>query len=222
MLSSVVYRSDGAARCVFVSQDPARQMRELCEKARMANDVHEFLNAASDENKEIFGALEKVWGVNEGNVFEWLRRCYFRTESSQSIDEAISMHGCHLLRGAGDLFASLSDYLLKNLNASITTEVAREWIGDSSPFTFRPAALDPTLRENVNTANQRYLDSYRPFRHSRSRDFASRSQQRSCRIASCARDISDSSDGIGGPWQVRRCARSHGWIECQRRSSPRF
>ena len=155
--------ADGAARCVFVSQDPARQMRELCEKARMANDGNEFLNAASVENKEIFDDLEEMWGVNEGNVFEWLRRCEFRTESSQSIDEAITMHGCHLLRGDGDLFASLSDYLLKHLNAPITTEVARKWIGDGSPFTFRPAALDPTLRENVISANQRYLDSYRPF-----------------------------------------------------------
>ena len=155
--------ADAAARCVFVSQDPARQMRELCEKARMANDVNEFLNAVSDEDKETFDNLEKMWDVDERNVFAWLRRCEFRTESNQSIDETITMHGRHLLRGDADLFASLSDYLINNLNASITKEVAQEWIRDNSPFTFRSAALDPTLRENVNAANRRYLDSYTPF-----------------------------------------------------------
>ena len=75
--------------------------------------------------KRRFDNLEKMWDVDERNVFEWLRRCEFRTESIQSIDEAITMHGRHLLRGDADIFASLSDYLINNLNASITTEVAR-------------------------------------------------------------------------------------------------
>ena len=155
--------ADIIARCVFVSQYPARQMHELCDKARMANDVNEFLNAVPLKDKETFDDLAKMWDVDERNVFEWLRRCEFRTESEQSIDEAIARHGHHLLKGDADLFASLSDYLLNNLNAPITTETVREWIRKSSPFTFRPAALDPTLREKVAVANQRYLDSYTPF-----------------------------------------------------------
>ena len=155
--------ADAAARCAFVSQDPARPMRELREKALLANDVGEFLNAVSEKDKETFDGLVKIWDVDETNVFEWLRRCEFRTESSQSLDETIAMYGHHLLKGDADLFASVSDYLLNNLNASITTEKARKWSRESSPFTFRPAALDPTLRENINTANRRYLESYTPF-----------------------------------------------------------
>ena len=154
---------DVAAKCVFVSQDPASQMRELCDKVRMANNVHEFLNAVSKKDKESFDDLAKMWDVAETDVFEWLNRCEFRTESRQTLDETIVMHGRHLLRGDADIFASLSDYLLNNLNTSITTEIAREWILKSSPFTFRPAALDPTLREDVAAANQRYLNSYTPF-----------------------------------------------------------
>ena len=155
--------ADASARCVFVSQDPARQMRELCDKAWRANDVQEFCDAVSDKDGETFEDLVKTWGVDKGTAFAWLCRCEFRTESSQSIDEVITTHGSHLLRGDADLFASLSNYLLNNLNVLITTESAREWIHESSPFTFRPAALDPTLREKVNVANQRYLDSYTPF-----------------------------------------------------------
>ena len=154
---------DATARCVFVSQDPARQMRKLCDEVRMANNVREFLNAVSKKDKESFDDLAKMWDVAESDVFEWLNRCEFRTESRQGLDETIVMHGRHLLRGDADIFASLSDYLLNNLNASITTETAREWILQSSSFTFRPATLDPTLRESVNAANRRYLDSYKPF-----------------------------------------------------------
>ena len=155
--------ADFNARCVFVSQDPARQLRELCEKSRMANNVNEFLNAVPKEDKEALRNLKTVWDVDERNVFEWLRRCEFRTESRQAIDEAIEMYGRHLLRGEADLSASLSDYLLNNLNSTITTEIAREWIHESGPFTFRPAALDLTLREKIDFANQRYLKSYTPF-----------------------------------------------------------
>ena len=154
---------DVAAKCVFVSQDPASQMRELCDKVRMANNVHEFLNTVSKKDKESFDDLAKMWDVAATDVFEWLNRCEFRTVSRQTLDEIIVMYGRHLLRGDADIFASLSDYLLNNLNVSITTEIAREWILKSNLFTFRPAALDPTLREDVAVANQRYLNSYTPF-----------------------------------------------------------
>ena len=155
--------ADATAKCVFVSQDPASQMRELCDKAQMANDVHEYLNAVSEKDKASFDDLAKIWDAAERDVFEWLSRCEFRTESRQTLDETIVMPGRHLLRGAADIFASLSDYLLNNLNNTITTEIARGWIRESSPFTFRHTVLDPTLHESVNAANQRYLDSYTPF-----------------------------------------------------------
>ena len=91
--------ADATARCVFVSQDPARQMRELCDKAQMANDVQEFLNVVSKKDKESFDGLAKIWDAAERDVFEWLSRYEFRTESRQTLDETIVMHGRHLLRG---------------------------------------------------------------------------------------------------------------------------
>ena len=155
--------TDPTAACVFVSQDPAKQMRELCQKARITNDVPEFLNGISDEDRETFDELKKKWVTDEGQVCAWLRRCEFRTESEQAMDEAIAMYGSHLLRGDADLYAALSHYLITNLNTPITTEAAREWIRESSPFTFRPATLDPMLREAIAAANRRYLESYTPF-----------------------------------------------------------
>ena len=155
--------SDSSAKCIFVSQDPARQLRELGNEARRANDVHEFLDTVSEENKRKFHDLAKIWNADKKDTLRWLCCCEFRTESEQSIDEAIIWHGAHLLKGDSDLYASLSDYLINNLNALITTETARTWVREISTFTFRPAALDPTLHEDIGEANQRYLNSYTPF-----------------------------------------------------------
>ena len=155
--------SDTTAKCIFVSQDPARHLRELCDKARMANELHEFRGAIANEEGKAFDDLLQMWDVDDRNGFGWLRRCVFRTESEQSIEEAIEWYGRHLLKGNTDVFASLSNYLVSNLNVRIRTEVARKWVRTRSPFTLRPGSVDPTLREAVDAANRRYLHSYTPF-----------------------------------------------------------
>ena len=155
--------SDSSARCIFVSQDPARQLRELSNEARRANDLHEFLDAVSKEGKKIFDNLGKIWNADKRDTFLWLRRCEFQTESEQSIDKIITMHGNHVLKCDGSLYPHLSDYLVNNLNALVTTEAARAWIRKKSTFAFHPAALDPTLHEDIGAANRRYLNSYIPF-----------------------------------------------------------
>ena len=152
--------SDATANCVFVSQDPARQLRELCKKARIANDLQEFREAISKKDGEALDDLVHKWDTDERNAFRWLRRCEFRTESEQSIEEAIEWYGRHLFKRNTDVFASLSNYLVSNLNARITAEVAREWVRAGNLFTFRPGSLDRTLREDVDAANLRYLHSY--------------------------------------------------------------
>ena len=156
--------ADGAARCIFVSQDPSKTMRELCARARTANDVHEFLNAVSKKDRENFGLIQdKYWEVGAVTAFQWLSRCEFRTESTPSLEDAIANHGRYLLIGDTDIYEALSGYLVGNFNNHITTEVSRRWIRDESPFSFRPAALDQTLPEAVDAANARYLQSYTPI-----------------------------------------------------------
>ena len=154
---------DADARCIFISQEPARQVHEICLKVRTTNDAQEFQSAGSIEDRETFDKLANIWNIDKGTTFEWLRRCEFRTESEQSIDEKIALYARHLLRGDEDLYAVLSNYLIENLNTRITTEDARKWIREVSPFSFRPESLDPTLREEVEAANRRYLESYTPF-----------------------------------------------------------
>lgn len=155
--------SDTSTRCVFISQDPATQIRALCEEADIANDADEFEGAISKQRKEVFDDLAKTWNVSKEMAFEWLQRCEFRTESKQSIEERINFFGNCLLSGDGDIYTVLSNYLLNNLNAQITTECVREWLHTNTSFEFRSATLDPTIREEINRANQRYLGSYTPF-----------------------------------------------------------
>lgn len=154
--------SDASSKCIFISQDPAKQMR-ICEKARKANDVNEFLGAIPQEDNDIFDRLAQTWEVNKSTTYEWLQRCVFRTESKQSMEEFIDLYGNHLLNGDADIYAILSDYLLNNLNVLITTECVREWLHTDTSFEFRSASLDLTIREEIDRANQRYLGSYTPF-----------------------------------------------------------
>ena len=88
-----------------------------------------------------------------------------------------------------------------------------EWIRDNSPFTFRPAALDPTLRENVNAANRRYLDSYTPFGIAGQEIPRAESSVVLAELHAAAGPSLILLTGVGRQRQVRRCARSHDRLE---------
>ena len=154
--------ADLTAKCMFISQDPSKQMRKLCEKAQISNNLDEFKIASSLEDTKTLKALTVIWNTDEITGYEWLQRCEFRTESRKSIIESIDMFGRHLLQGNAGVFEFLSNYLLENLNTNITTESVRKWISECIPFKLR-LSLDPTFQRKIINANQRYLLSYTPF-----------------------------------------------------------
>ncbi len=154
--------ADLTAKCVFVSQDPSNQMRELCKNVEISNNLDEFKKALSQKDTDTLKNLTVIWSTDESTAYKWLRRCKFRTESRESIIEFIDMFGKHLLQGNANVFETFSIYLLTNLNASITTETVREWVTEHSPFRL-PPSLDTTLHQKIDDANQQYLSSYMPF-----------------------------------------------------------
>ena len=154
--------ADLTAECVFVSQDPSKQMRELCKNVEISNNLDEFKKALSQKDTETLKNLTDIWSTDENTAYKWLRRCQFRTESKPSIIEFIDMYSSHNLQGDANVFETFSNYLLTNLNASITTEAVRKWVTEHSPFRLRPS-LDPTLHQKIDDANQRYLSSYASF-----------------------------------------------------------
>ena len=154
--------ADLTANCVFVSQDPSKQMRDLCENAQISNNLDEFKKASSLKDTGTLKALTVIWSTDENTAYEWLQRCEFRTESGRSIIEFIDMYSSHILQGNANVFEAFSNYLLKNLNTSITTQTVRKWVAEHSPFRLRPS-LDPTYHQKIDDANQRYLLSYPPF-----------------------------------------------------------
>ena len=208
--------------CFLSLKIQPESLRELSNEARRANDVHEFLDAVSERNKEVFDNLADKWDTDKRDTFEMLCRCEFRTESEQSIDEAIAMYGAHVLKGDADLYASLSDYLINNLNVRITTETVRIWVREESAFAFRPATLDPTLREDINTANQRYLDSYTPF------GIAGQKITRSevGEIFECLQPIDEPPliflTGEAGSGKIRYCSRNYNQPDESRHPLPSF
>jgi hypothetical protein len=78
--------------CVFVSEDPAKDIGALAEKADVATTLDEYLEALGKGQAEKLKELSLAWEVDDGVAFEWLKRTRFRTESESSI-EAIRANG---------------------------------------------------------------------------------------------------------------------------------
>jgi hypothetical protein len=61
-------------RCVFVSQDPAKDLRALVEKAGIANDLEGFAQALSKDQKDKFDQLIEAWDEDKATAYVWLKR----------------------------------------------------------------------------------------------------------------------------------------------------
>ena len=150
--------------CVFVSQDPAKDLRELASKARRANDQKEFDESLNDEerNKGI-QQLEKAWGTDRQTTIAWLRRCEALSRDARNIESATETFSDFYFRQNGEAFAILRDYLEENFNKTITTDTIREDLRASGRLELKHWLFDPTLVERVGTETAAYLDTYSPF-----------------------------------------------------------
>jgi hypothetical protein len=104
-------------RCIFVSQDPAKDARTLAEKANIASTVAEYEGALGQDQLTKFDELQRKWGVDSNIAFAWLKRCEFRTESQSSIESMIVTFSDFYFFRAGDTsFAILRDFLESRIN----------------------------------------------------------------------------------------------------------
>ena len=149
--------------CVFVSQDPVKDLRSLIQKAVRANSEEEFDRALTDPERDKINQLEILWSTNRQATISWLRRCDVRTHNESTLDEDIATFSdLHFDRSA-DTFAVLRDYLEQNFNKTITTERLREELRSSGTLGLKHWSLDPTLIERLSTETRAYLATYAPF-----------------------------------------------------------
>jgi hypothetical protein len=150
--------------CIFVSQDPAKDIGSLTEKAKIALTVEEYESAIGDGDLEKFKDLQRYWAVDAKNSFSWLQRCEFRTESQSSIESAIWTYSdLYFLKSDGNIFAVLRDFLEVRINKDITIETARSDLRSEAKLTLKDWSLDATLRERLSLATSTYLETYIPF-----------------------------------------------------------
>ena len=150
--------------CVFVSQDPAKDLRVLAEKARVASTASEFKAALGKDQAEKFSDLLDAWCVDHNVAYCWLRRCSFITESQSEIDSAISSFSdLYFFKSNETAFPVLREFVETRINEDITTEKIRQRLRSEGKLILREWSLDPTLRERLIIETKSYLDTYSPF-----------------------------------------------------------
>jgi len=166
VLSAFKQRLDAPTddRCIFVSQDSAKDIRALSEKAGIANNALEFTNALSQAQNLAFTQLTDAWDADNDTAFEWLKRCEFLTYPEKELESTISAYSdLYFESDNASAFPELRDYLEEQFNKTLTTESVRSDIRTAGKLTLKDWALDSTLRERLSTATDDYLNSYNPF-----------------------------------------------------------
>jgi hypothetical protein len=151
-------------RCVFVSEDPAKDVATLAEKSKIASSPREYLDSLGNEHAEKFNDLLTAWEVDSAIAFSWLKRCEFRAESKSAIEAAIiAFSDLYFANPSNIAFELLREFLEVRFNKDITTEIARSTIRSERKLTLKDWSLDPTLRERLSEETDAYLGTYIPF-----------------------------------------------------------
>ena len=150
-------------RFVFVSETPAQALHDLSEKAEIARTAGTFESALSDRQTGELHALNDVWKTKTEQAWAYLKRCRFEVVGDGTLDAYIGLlAGLAFTEPVDTIFPLLRDYLESNFNRDLRTEDLRKELIESKRLTPH-APFDPTLRECINQATQRYLESYSPF-----------------------------------------------------------
>jgi hypothetical protein len=154
-------------RCLFISQDPAKDIRTLAEKAKLSNTtLEEFKEIVlSIGQNEKFTQLTTVWDCTDTIAYEFLQRCDFLTLPEAELDGFIESYGeLFFLENNSSVFSLLREYAEKQFNRTLTTDQVRADIGRiGSALTFKNWSLDQTLSSGLLDETNAYLQTYNPF-----------------------------------------------------------
>ena len=151
--------------CYFVSEDPAKDMQILAQKADVANELEEYEDSLSQDQSRVFTDLSAAWEVDKGTAWHWLRRSSFQFESTFELESHIGVIAQHAFEDTDgqSAFEALRDYMEQRFNVQVTTERLRQDLREGAHLTFKEWALDTTLRERLLRETESYLATYSPF-----------------------------------------------------------
>lgn len=156
--------SDPNATCVLVSQDNAKDLLTLKDKARIANSLAEFSNALSNDQAKDFSELCSCCNCENSIAYQWLKRTDVRFIPASEIDSLIESYGdLYFVHGGKSLFPILRDILEKNFNKSVTKQIILAELQSQGDLKIKEWSLDPTILERLRKETDAYLESYSPF-----------------------------------------------------------
>lgn len=115
--------ADPANDCVFVSSDSAPDLKTLSGKAAIVNSSSRFLDSLSKEDELNLQKLAKAWPVDQGTLFNWLRRVRVETTSETSLQrELTTLCGLLFTVEPKASMKQLAGYLDDAVTRIVTTE----------------------------------------------------------------------------------------------------
>jgi len=156
--------TDKNAHCYFVSQDNAKELRTLTEKARLSNSHDQYLEALSEEQNLAYQKLNKEWSQPFEIIFDWLQRSYIRFIPEGELDSFIDSYGdLHFHDGGIKTFPILRDILENHFNNTLTCEGVRAAIKENGELKLKEWAIDQTIPQRLGEETEAYLQTYTPF-----------------------------------------------------------
>lgn len=152
--------------CVFTSPDPARDLRDLAERARNSLNLDEFRERPffTDQIEKAFRQYrQNVPGLSEQEAYEELRRIWVDNVSHRNLRDQVRDHAFTLVDGEPENVVDiLAEFGMKSGVRHSELTALELWNHlESRGFTRKSWDKDPHVLSSVQTANQRYLDSFR-------------------------------------------------------------
>jgi hypothetical protein len=151
--------------CYFISQDPAKNMRQLVKRATLADSLESFRRDAL--NKTLltdFSDLCTAWETDDETAYLWLKRCNFVTQDDSEMSRYIESVGGLLFCNERHLiFPILREYCEQRFNRKLTTETIKAEIRENKVLHSKEWSHNPTLLERIGTETDAYLKTYIPF-----------------------------------------------------------
>ena len=155
---------DQNAHCFFVSQDNAKDLRTLTEKARIANSPIQFTKILSDSQNDSYKQLREDWQQPDEVAVDWLRRSHVEIIPERELDSLNESYGdLYFYPGGKSAFPNLREIPEDHFNKTLTVDKVREVIRSQGILKFKEWAFDPTILQRLNEENEVYLQTYTPF-----------------------------------------------------------
>lgn len=158
------FSEDESAHCHFISQDNASIFHRLSEKARLSNDLPQFLKGLSQDQNDAFEQILKKWNVVPYTGYNWLGRSHIITISEAVLEGIIeSVSDLYFQNGGSIAYAVLRDILEINFNKVINKNSLLSLIAKTKVLAVKDWSIESGIAGRIADETSAYLGTYIPF-----------------------------------------------------------